>query len=362
MQSKGRSAAVELESYVAHPGEGAPPAIGTIPESRRRTSLRPRVPHLVAPVVVDKAGGGRCSFVRGCRHITMGTGNHEAGDVDDRENNLSNNRRRGSVERKGLSLAEIQEIPKNSLLLLLGPPGAGKSTFCHQIVLNGIAADRPIIFVTTEQSPSGVKGLLRESGMGEPPPGALSFVDAFAKTVGLVTPERPDTIDGNCKDLNSISVAIARQQEKIGKRDILLAFDSLTSPYLFNDKEAFRFMRFCLLKFASQENSVLALVDEGCGKEEDLGAMMRVADRIIKMEVKEGSRITAVFSSSLAFLSSLSYPLPCTSLWVRILLAASRSTFLSLSVRQSIPASSAVNCSIRLVRFYLLWPRETKLA
>jgi predicted hydrocarbon binding protein len=70
----------------------------------------------------------------------------------------------------------------------------------------------------------------------------------------------------------------------------LLAFDSLTSPYLFNEKEVFRFMRLGLAKFASEGNSVLALMDEGCGKEEDLGAMMSVADGILRMEVKGLSR------------------------------------------------------------------------
>ncbi|MBE9470050.1 MAG: hypothetical protein IMY78_02220, partial [Chloroflexi bacterium] len=50
------------------------------------------------------------------------------------------------------------------------------------------------------------------------------------------------------------------------------------------------FIRLCLLKFAAEGNSVVALVDEGCGKEEDLGAMMSVADGIIRMEIKENSR------------------------------------------------------------------------
>ena len=58
------------------------------------------------------------------------------------------------MEKRGSPLAEIQELPKESVTLLVGPPGAGKSTFCHQVVLNGIATDRPVIFVTTEQSPS----------------------------------------------------------------------------------------------------------------------------------------------------------------------------------------------------------------
>ena len=194
------------------------------------------------------------------------------------------------MEKRGLSLAEIQEIPRNNLILLAGPPGAGKSTFCHQAVLNGLAVDRPVIFVTTEHGPSEVTDLLKERGMGEPPPGALSFVDAFGETVGATTPERPDTVGANCEDLNSISMAIAKLQERIGRRDVFLAFDSLTSPYLFNEKEIFRFVRLCLAKFASEGNSVLALMDEGCGKEEDLGAMMSVADGILTMEMKERSR------------------------------------------------------------------------
>jgi len=193
-----------------------------------------------------------------------------------------------------VSLADIQDTPKNSLILLSGPPGAGKSTFCHQAVLNSLAMDKPVIFVTTEHGPAEIIDLLKERGGGKPSPGALSFVDAFGETVGEATPERPDTVGANCEDLNSINMAIAKLQEGIGRRDVLLAFDSLTSPYLFNEKEVFRFMRLCLAKFASEGNSVLALMDEGCGKEEDLGAMMSVADGILRMEAKERSRTLTV--------------------------------------------------------------------
>jgi predicted hydrocarbon binding protein/KaiC/GvpD/RAD55 family RecA-like ATPase len=191
-----------------------------------------------------------------------------------------------------MSLAKIQEPPDKSLILLSGTPGAGKSTFCQQVVIRSIANDSPVIFVTSEQSPTEIIEMLREMSIGET--AGLSFVDAFSETVGLTTAQRSDTINANCADLNSLSIAITRQKERIGKEGVFLAFDSLTSPYLFSGVEVVRFMRLFLSKFAAEGNSVLALIDEGCGKEEDLGAMLSVADGILRMETKEGSRIINV--------------------------------------------------------------------
>lgn len=91
-----------------------------------------------------------------------------------------------------MSLARIQEPPDKGLILLAEAPGAGKSTFCHQVVAKSMAADRPVIFVTSEQSPAEVLELLTETGMGQPV--GLNFVDAFTETVGLTTTERSDTV------------------------------------------------------------------------------------------------------------------------------------------------------------------------
>ena len=191
-----------------------------------------------------------------------------------------------------MSLAKIQEPPSKGLILLTGVPGAGKSTFSYQVVLNSIASERPVIFVTSEQSPADVTAVLSERGMGGSV--GLNFVDAFTQTVGLTCTPRSDTECADCADLNSLSIAITRLQQRTGARGALLVFDSLTSPYLFSGVEVVKFMRLFLSRFASEGNSVLALMDEGCGKEEDLGAMMSVADGILRMEIKESSRMINV--------------------------------------------------------------------
>jgi len=191
-----------------------------------------------------------------------------------------------------MSLAKIQEAPEKSLILLVGAPGTGKSTFCYQVVAKSIAADRPVIFVTSERGPAEVIELLSERGVGRLV--GLNFVDAFTETVGLTTTERPDTVHANCADLNTLSIAVTRLQKRMGQKGTLLVFDSLTSPYLFSGVEVVKFLTLYLSKFAAEGNSVLALMDEGCGKEEDLGAMTSVVDGILRMEIKESSRFMNV--------------------------------------------------------------------
>ena len=193
-----------------------------------------------------------------------------------------------------VSLSQLQDIPPRNMIFLIGLPGSGKTTFCQQAVLQNLALDRPIIYVTTECGPSDAEKDLRERGFREVEPGLLSFVDAYSKTVGLSIADRPDTVGADCDDLSSIDIAISKLQEPIGRKGVLLVFDSLTSPYMFNGSEILRFMRQTLSRFAARGNSVLACIDEGCGKPEDLVTMMSMANGIVKMEVEDGSRVLNV--------------------------------------------------------------------
>jgi predicted hydrocarbon binding protein/KaiC/GvpD/RAD55 family RecA-like ATPase len=172
--------------------------------------------------------------------------------------------------------------------------GLGKSTFCQQAALQSLAVDRPIIFVTTEYGPSEAERALKERGLREVEPGLLNFVNAYHETVGLSVSDRPDTVHAHCEDLSSIGIAISKLSERIGRKRALLVFDSLTSPYLFGGSEVLRFMRMTLSGFAVKGNAVLACIDEGCGRPEDLVAMMSLSNGVIKLEREDGRRVLNV--------------------------------------------------------------------
>jgi len=180
------------------------------------------------------------------------------------------------------------------MILLVGAPGSGKSTFCHQVALQSLAVDKPIVYVTTEISPSEVEKELRDKGLGEGTPGLLNFIDAYNETVGLSVSDRPDTVRADSTNLSSLGIAISKLQERIGKKGVLLVFDSLTSPYLLSGPEVVRFMRLTLSRFAGEGNSVLACFDEGSGKDEDLVAMMSLSNGVIKIETEGGKQFLNV--------------------------------------------------------------------
>jgi len=187
-----------------------------------------------------------------------------------------------------VSLAQLQEVPPRSTILLVGAPGSGKSTFCQETVLKSITR-KPVIYVTTESTPSEIVESFRQRGLGEEFPHPLGFVDAFRQTVGLPSTTRPDAVAASCEDLTSLSIAISKMRERAGE-NALLVFDSLTSPYLMNGSEVLSFIRTTLLRLAVDGNAVLACIDEGCGKAEDLVAMMSLANGIIKIEIEKDRR------------------------------------------------------------------------
>jgi predicted hydrocarbon binding protein/KaiC/GvpD/RAD55 family RecA-like ATPase len=206
-----------------------------------------------------------------------------------------------------ISVAQLQDIAPKNLTLLVGPPGAGKSTFCMETALKSIIF-KPVIYVSTEATSLEISESFRQRGLGEILPHSLGFVDAFRETVGLPSVTREDTVYASCEDLTSLSITISKMRERTGE-NALVVFDSLTSPYLMNGSEVLRFIQTTLLKLAAEGNAVLTCIDEGCGKAEDMVAMMSLSNGIIKIEIEEDKRVLNVVKHAKLRLTRIEVPI-----------------------------------------------------
>lgn len=207
-----------------------------------------------------------------------------------------------------VSLNKLREVPLRKMVLLVGPPGAGKSAFCEQTVLQSLTTDRPVNYVTTDRDPSEVRNVLIERGLSEIEPSLLSFIDAYNETVGLTVSDRPDTVRADCSNLSSIAIAISKLQERMGKKGVLLVFDSLVSPYLLSGPEVMKFLRLTLARFVAEGNSVLACMDEGCGKQEDVGAMMSLSNGVVRIEIEDDHQLLNIVKHPIIKPTTISVP------------------------------------------------------
>jgi predicted hydrocarbon binding protein/KaiC/GvpD/RAD55 family RecA-like ATPase len=192
-----------------------------------------------------------------------------------------------------MSVLDFYEVPLNTVVLLYGPPGSGKSTFCKDAATSRLRQHaEPIIYVTTELLPEEIIRYLSEKGLSETHLNEMWIVDGSQPIPSIASDNlNRRIVSVDCTDLTGMGVKLSELSATIGKNNILLIFDSLSSPYLFNESAFLKFVRSTLARFALMGNRVLATIDEGCGKREDLVALQSISNGIIRIEPKKDRRV-----------------------------------------------------------------------
>lgn len=127
-------------------------------------------------------------------------------------------------------LFKSNEFPKGRQILLMGPPGSGKTVFGIQFLINGaIHSEEPGIFITFDDLPRHIREDMKSFGWNlkqlevdfDPP--LLTMVDGFSARVGLTTDEQY-TIRAN---LDSLLMVLTEILEETGATRVCI--DSLST-------------------------------------------------------------------------------------------------------------------------------------
>jgi len=189
-------------------------------------------------------------------------------------------------------IADLIDPPAGRLVLVYGPPGAGKSEFLLKLLAHNILDQgRAAIMVTSNREPEAVLEELRRI---EPVLESrrdsvhLDLIDAYRGTVGLFASEQTFPT-ASCSDLSGLSITMGKVAKTINSPDLLIVFDRLTPIYLMNGANALKFVQTTLLRYAAEGRRVVVAIDEGCGRQEDITAMTSLAGAIIRL-YSEGSQ------------------------------------------------------------------------
>ncbi len=178
-------------------------------------------------------------------------------------------------------------FPKDSTILLIGPPGVGKSIFCEQVLNRGVEAKEKCIFVTFDTRPEAVRESMKHFGWRTN--GDLTFLDCFSWRIGSGC-NSMYAIDG-LSDLNQLNMVFTDLLRDMGKSDKRLVADSISTLFLYSDPRMVPlFLHDFIAKSNSTDSTVFLTLEEGVHDSKIVSTLNFLTDGLIEMRFEEDKR------------------------------------------------------------------------
>ena len=185
-------------------------------------------------------------------------------------------------------------FPKNSSILLVGPPGCGKSTLCQQFVWAGLKANQPALFITLDVSPQEIRDNMKNFGWkvnGEKE--KLKFIDAYSWRIGESKEEYSISNLGNINELNiAISEVIKELDGSKVRRNVI---DSISTLLLYADAGlVLKLIPIIIAKGKSNGYTQLLILEEGVHDDKTVSMLNYQTDGMIEFKMEEDNRFMRI--------------------------------------------------------------------
>lgn len=170
-------------------------------------------------------------------------------------------------------------FPLGISILLQGPPGSGKSTFCQQFAWEGVKRDEACIYVTFNSSPEEIKSVAKNFGwiLEEE---KVIFIDAYSWQIG----KKDGKYLVNPADLTNFTIKITKAARELEKKNLKrVIFDSFSTMFLFVPKDlCLRFLSIITAKLKAFGTTQIIVIEEGMHDPVSITAMNTITDATIK--------------------------------------------------------------------------------
>jgi len=182
-------------------------------------------------------------------------------------------------------------IPEKSTILLIGPPGAGKSTMCQQFIATGLKQKQPAIYMTSDIGPKKLKSDMKSFGWKTN--GNIRFIDVYSWRTGS---KESEYAVGNLGNINELNIQFTKAMKSFNgspiKRD---ALDSISTLLLYADPSlVIRLIPVISAKAKKAGYTQLMVLEEGVHDKKTITALNYLADGIIEFKIEESKRFMRI--------------------------------------------------------------------
>ncbi|MDY6773891.1 MAG: ATPase domain-containing protein [Candidatus Nanohaloarchaea archaeon] len=203
------------------------------------------------------------------------------------------------VNRESTGIEELDEVlsggfPQNTSVLLVGPPGTGKSTFVNQFLYEGLQNGEKGLYITLDNPPEAVKGTAQYFGWDFDDYGDnIVFIDGYSWREGG-EPDSEFAIEGP-SDLNQMNMTLADAMRDLGKGRKRVVLDSVSTLVLYTDpSSAVKFLQVVDAKSKASDSNLLMTLEEGVHEQKTISTLNYVADGLLEMEMEGDNRRMSV--------------------------------------------------------------------
>lgn len=175
-------------------------------------------------------------------------------------------------------------VPPQSVVLLSGPPGSGKSSLALQLLADHAKGGGGALLVTTETAPAVV--LAREPALRDAP--GLHFLDGYSWRTGVASDAPRVTSLPGLADLSTFSIRLSESLARLPEPR-LVVFDTASTLALHaSSSTVLKFFELGFAKVRASGASMLLAVEKGVHDEAFMTALAYMCDGVVDLKLEDG--------------------------------------------------------------------------